>query len=74
MSDRPIPNALSIELYLHCGKCLEQEAHPQQLEVGWTRLGLQVWCKRHQLNVIHIDFDDQKMRANQTADMGAAAP
>ena len=28
------------------------------VEVGWTNQGFQVWCTRHNTNVIHIDFDD----------------
>ena len=29
-----------------------------RFEVGWTKQGFQVWCTRHNTNVIHIDFDD----------------
>ena len=29
-----------------------------RFEVGWTNQGFQVWCTRHNINVIHIDFDD----------------
>ena len=29
-----------------------------RFEVGWTNQGFQVWCTRHNTNVIHIDFDD----------------
>jgi hypothetical protein len=25
------------------------------LEIGWTDDGLQVWCKRHEIEVIHIE-------------------
>jgi hypothetical protein len=28
----------------------------QQNDIGWTELGLQVWCRRHQANIAHIDF------------------
>jgi len=61
---KPVEN--EIELYLHCKKCLEElppEFSPRewaQLEVGWTRAGIQVWCKRHELNVMHMDFQGHK--------------
>ena len=29
-----------------------------RFEVGWTNQGFQVWCTRHNINIIHIDFDD----------------
>lgn len=57
-----------IQLYFHCKRCLDELPEglsPQewaQLEAGWTNKGLQVWCKRHGINVIHIDF------ATNTAD------
>ena len=35
-------------------------------EVGWTKLGLQVWCKRHDANMMHIDFQKQQHPANLT--------
>lgn len=52
-----------IKMFYHCGKCLDRlppGKSPQQwakLEVGATDRGVQVWCKRHQINVIHIDFE-----------------
>jgi hypothetical protein len=69
---RDIPNTNEIAAYMHCGKCLEEKPPDQspqewaQLEVGWTQLGLQVWCKRHDCNVCHIDFEGQKHPANTT--------
>lgn len=56
------PVTHDIQAYLHCGKCLHDKPasvspeSQQQIEVGWTTRGLQVWCKRHNVNVIHIDF------------------
>lgn len=52
-----------IGLYMHCRRCLEEipdGVSPrdwQQTETGWTDLGFQVWCKRHECNVIHMDFE-----------------
>lgn len=62
-----------IELYFQCSLCMQElmeleiEQSPQeyqQIEVGWTKKGLQVWCKRHDCNIVHIDFEGQKHPAN----------
>ncbi len=72
-TNRPLSNDLSIVHYLHCGKCIAElppGISPQmfaQLEVGFTPEGLQIWCRRHQANVMHIDFQGQKHPANTTA-------
>ena len=48
-----------------CKKCLEEyQSRPHVLslssmldiEVGFTILGIQVWCNKHKCNVCHIDF------------------
>jgi hypothetical protein len=66
-------NTLRIGAYLHCGKCLEERPLGQsprdwaRLSVGWTDKGLQVWCARHDVNVMHVDFEGAKHPANTTA-------
>jgi hypothetical protein len=72
--ERAIPVSNEIEMFFHCGQCMAEyradfadRMTPREygsVEVGWTRLGLQVWCTRHELNVIHIDFLGQKVGAN----------
>lgn len=70
MAKRDIPATHSIESYMHCRRCLEEKpegispAEWQQNEVGFTDIGLQVWCRRHQINVVHIDFEYQQHPAN----------
>lgn len=65
-----IPASLSITAYVHCGKCLKEipdGVSPRdwaELEVGFTKQGLQIWCKRHEVNVVHIDFEGQSHPAN----------
>jgi len=60
--ERSVPEN-DIQLYLHCRVCLSEipenqsAGDYQQLEVGWTAAGLQVWCKRHDMNVVNIDFE-----------------
>ncbi len=55
-----------ISVYFHCKKCMDElpyDTSPrdyQRLQVGWTLHGLQVWCNRHDVNIVHIDFEGQK--------------
>ncbi len=74
---RSIPNTKEISLYLHCCQCLievaeHQEPIEQRLEVGWTELGIQVWCRRHDINVLHVDFEGQRHPTNITGIGGKA--
>jgi hypothetical protein len=41
-------------------------AEHARLEAGWTALGFQVWCRRHDVNVIHVDFEGAQHPANAT--------
>jgi len=72
VQNRDISNDNKIGMYIHCGKCIESlppDKSPRewaQLEAGWTKQGLQVWCKRHECNVVHIDFEGQCHPANTT--------
>lgn len=62
-----------IQLFFHCGRCLDDKpanTSPREwaaLEVGWTQKGLQVWCKRHEINVAAIDFRGAKVAVNTGA-------
>ena len=71
----PVSNEKEIQVYLHCGLCINELAEStehislmeyQQIEVGWTPSGIQVWCKRHNCNVLHVDFEGQQHKANTT--------
>lgn len=65
ITDRPEGN--EIGAFFHCKVCLEDkpaDISPRywaKLEVGWTQDGLQVWCSRHEKNVINLDFKGQKV-------------
>lgn len=69
---RVIPNTNEIESYFHCACCMPLKPADQSprnwawLEVGFTRLGIQVWCKRCECNVVHIDFEKKQHPANIT--------
>ena len=57
----PVPN--EIELFFQCAECLKDRPEgmsPQDYQyssTGWTEKGLQVWCIRHEINIVHIDFE-----------------
>ena len=63
-----------IKLFFHCRRCFEEakgKASPadyQCIEAGWTERGFQVWCKRHDINVIHVDFEGAQHPADLTDD------
>lgn len=71
--NREIPNTNCIGIYIRCGKCLEElppNTSPQEyarLAVGQTIYGIQVWCTRHDCNICHVDFLENKLPANLTA-------
>jgi hypothetical protein len=77
--DRPIPNTKEIAMFIHCGLCQAelQGGHPgtegespesyARLSVGPTKWGFQVWCVRHNCNIVHIDYLDRSpFPSNQT--------
>ena len=35
-----------------------------QLDVGFTDIGLQVWCRRHDGNVAHLDFEGNTLQTD----------
>lgn len=66
-----------ITSYIHCTHCVNdikaiiartgQDQSPmtyQRLEVGYTPVGLQIWCRRHQRNVVLINFEGHKHPAD----------
>lgn len=76
-------NDNNIVAYLHCSKCLaEISSNPElaaelspkdysRVQAGWTKEGLQLWCNRHECNVLHIDFQGNKLPADTTAKLDA---
>lgn len=65
-------NDLQITNYMHCALCLkslpkgESPESFARISAGWTKLGLQLWCNRHNANICHIDFEGQQHPANVT--------
>lgn len=66
-------NKLQITSYMHCGKCLEElpegvsAQEYRQYDIGWTEKGLQVWCVRHECNIVNVDFEGHIHPADTTA-------
>jgi len=69
-------NGNDIQKFIHCAPCVADvwggdatgrspESYAR-LSVGWTPRGLQVWCVRHDANVINIDFEGHRHPANTT--------
>jgi hypothetical protein len=58
--------AKNIVTYLVCRLCVEDKPDDTSMEeyarlnVGSTLCGIQVWCVRHDVNVIHVDFEGQQ--------------
>jgi hypothetical protein len=56
--------------FFHCGNCLKDLPAGMSLrewaslEAGFTPLGVQVWCKRCEANIVHIDFESQQHPAH----------
>lgn len=59
------PNTNEIEQFMHCGLCLKDRPNGisprdySQTETGFTKFGIQIWCKRHECNIAHIDFQNK---------------
>jgi hypothetical protein len=67
---RNIPVTNEIKMFFHCKHCLKDKPEglsPRQwlsIECGWTELGFQVWCKRCDMNIIHVDFEGEQHPAS----------
>ena len=70
MTTRIIPITNEIKAFMHCVLCLDSipdGVSPRvwaRLSMGWTPSGFQVWCNRHEVNVLHVDFEGVKHPAN----------
>ncbi|MEE4299787.1 MAG: hypothetical protein V2J24_10120 [Pseudomonadales bacterium] len=79
MAERREPGELELLLHginqpVVCAKCADDVAagraveasiaEHQRLEVGFTEFGIQVWCRRHDANIVHVDFGGQRFRAD----------
>jgi hypothetical protein len=56
-----------IKQFLHCRRCLEERTIPN-VEAGFTDRGLQIRCRTHDANMMHVDFEGVTHPADLTAD------
>jgi len=55
-----------IKQYFHCKKCINEKPKDQsasewaRLNAGFTAKGLEIWCNRHNISIIHLDFKGNK--------------
>lgn len=67
-----ISNLFEISAFLHCKLCFDELPENLSLkdytnyDIGYTKIGIQIWCKKHNCNVIHIDFNGNKFYADTT--------
>ena len=63
-----------INNFFVCRFCYEEKprgistANYSRLHVGFTSKGLQVWCARHETNVIHLDFEGREIKGSDRVD------
>ena len=57
-----------IQMFYHCKKCLKEQKNsglsPREyasFEFGVTEKGFQLWCTRHEENVLALDLLGQKV-------------
>jgi hypothetical protein len=72
-----VPNTKEIVSFCHCSLCVKElqdgkapDESPEsyaRLSVGMTRWGLQVWCVRHDCNVLHMDFEGKSPFPSDTS-------
>jgi hypothetical protein len=83
---RPITSDHDICNYIHCQACLSEisefegdpayaeiAARHSRLDIGYTHQGIQVWCRRHNCNVVNLDFQGFRPKANTTTRIGVLA-
>ncbi len=63
------PRESKIITFLHCAMCLEEVPEGMSasdyahVEMGFTPEGIQLWCLRHNANVVHLDFEGRLVKA-----------
>ena len=70
--NKKIPNTFEIKNDLYCNTCAESCPVGMTLQewgdlrVGLTSYGVQIWCNRHKVNVMHFDFRGARVTVNAT--------
>ena len=70
VQDQNIPVSQQGAAYLQCKLCLAElpdgisPSDFARQEVALTDVGIQVWCKRHECNIVQISFRDHGLGYN----------
>jgi len=76
VDDSLVPNDNRITSFLGCVMCIAEMREKEidmsyreyaRLEIGFTKQGLQAICVRHEVNVLHVDFEGHRHPANTSA-------
>jgi hypothetical protein len=76
IKDRMIQTSNEIVLFFHCKRCLaampvgQSPSSWSRLSTGFTPLGIQVWCDRHDVNIMHVDFEGLQHPAREDGEPG----
>lgn len=57
-----------IQSYWHCKRCMTENLYPN-IGVGFTDVGIQVWCENHNINIRHLDLCGNKVKEIQGGTM-----
>jgi len=55
---------LQVKLFFNCQKCFDQLPVGQSMheysrtQAGFTDEGIQVWCNRHNCEVVHLKYEE----------------
>lgn len=75
-----VPSTNEIKHVLECKMCAltcpaGMDIHDwQDVTIGFTPYGLQMWCRRHQMNIFHADFRGSRVAFNVQAKQGVIWP
>ena len=68
------PDNNHILTYIHCSKCIQEVSESRnespesyaRYSIGWSIWGIQLFCNRHRINIIHIDFEGNRFPSSST--------
>ena len=72
-TDSSILRSNDITAFMHCGQCIAEwkaggpeviDKSPKEYSdvgVGYTSVGMQVWCNRHECNIAYITISEGKL-------------
>ena len=69
------PDSNHILTFIHCSKCIQEVTKNDtespmsyaRISVGWSIWGIQLFCNRHNCNIMHVDFEGNKFPSSTSA-------